>query len=60
MSNTKLSWTAVIEADPNNPNECILVFPDDMIAHLGWKEGDELDWEELDNGNWCLKKVNKD
>tara|TARA_B100002019_G_scaffold96061_1_gene82702 strand:+ start:1703 stop:1873 length:171 start_codon:yes stop_codon:yes gene_type:complete len=34
----------------------ILTIPDDMLEELGWKEGDELEWVEQDNGAFILRK----
>jgi hypothetical protein len=31
-------------------------FPSDALNQVGWDEGDTLIWEELDNGNWSIKK----
>ena len=51
------SWTVTIEEDPDNPEECILPFPPEMLEIVGWKEGDTLDWIDNKDGTWSIKKV---
>jgi len=34
----------------------VLTFPDEMIEKLGWKEGDVLEWKDLEDGSFSLKK----
>jgi bifunctional DNA-binding transcriptional regulator/antitoxin component of YhaV-PrlF toxin-antitoxin module len=34
----------------------VLTFPDEMIEKLGWKEGDVLEWIDLEDGSFTLKK----
>lgn len=30
--------------------------PEKMLKSLGWKEGDDIEWAELENGKFQLKK----
>lgn len=56
MSNT---YTLPIQTDENN--EPFIVFPEDEMVRLGWKEGDILDWKDNKDGSWTLtKKENMD
>jgi hypothetical protein len=55
LNNTKNSWTLTVEEDPET-GDGILTFPEDMLAQTGWKEGDVLEWIDLNNGAWQLKK----
>ena len=34
----------------------ILNLPDDVMEDLGWKEGDELEWIDNNDGSFSLKK----
>ena len=34
----------------------ILTFPDEMIEHRGWEEGDVLEWVDNQDGSFTLKK----
>ena len=49
-----MTWTATVEED-NNGELCI-VFPPESIEGLGWKEGDTLEWADIGDGAWSLKK----
>ena len=49
------TWTLTVEEDPAT-GECILQFPDDLLAQTGWKEGDTLEWQDNGNGSWALSK----
>ena len=52
-------WTATVQEDPDDPEGCIIVFPEDMIAELEWKDGDTLDWQVQDDRTAIISKVNK-
>jgi len=49
-------WTAKVEVDPNNPEECILVFPPDLLERAGWEEGDIIMCSILPEGRIILSK----
>jgi hypothetical protein len=49
------SWTLTVEEDPNT-GDAMLTFPPDLLEEAGWKEGDTLEWIDLENGSWQLKK----
>jgi hypothetical protein len=51
------TWTATVLEDPNDPEGAVFQFPPDMIAKLGWKEGDQLSWDPQPNGTVVLRKV---
>jgi hypothetical protein len=53
---TKTTWTLEVLEDPTNPEECILQFPDDLMAQAGWKEGDTLIWKDQGDGSWSLTR----
>ena len=58
MNNTiKTSWTLTVEEDPET-GDSILTFPPDLLDEADWKEGDTLEWINLNNGSWQLKKKN--
>ncbi len=48
-----------IQEDPDS-GELFVELPDQLLKQLGWKEGDDLEWVEEQNGNWTIKKVNSD
>jgi hypothetical protein len=49
------TWTLTVQEDPAT-GECILQFPEDLLAQAGWKEGDTLEWHDNKDGSWILKK----
>ena len=49
-------WVAKVVADPDDPNELCLDFPDELLEEMGWVIGDELEFVEED-GHWIIKKV---
>jgi bifunctional DNA-binding transcriptional regulator/antitoxin component of YhaV-PrlF toxin-antitoxin module len=55
LNSTKNSWTLTVEEDPAT-GDGILTFPEDLLEQAGWKEGDVLEWIDLNNGSWQLKK----
>jgi bifunctional DNA-binding transcriptional regulator/antitoxin component of YhaV-PrlF toxin-antitoxin module len=52
---TAKSWTLTIEQDPDT-GDLMLPFTDEILAELGWKEGDVLDWVDNQDGSWSLVK----
>jgi hypothetical protein len=52
---TAKSWTLTIEQDPDT-GDLVLPFTDEILAELGWKEGDVLDWVDNQDGSWSLVK----
>ena len=50
------TYTLPVESDPEDPENLLLTFPDELIASLGWKIGDTLIWDIEENGTITLKK----
>ena len=48
-------WELTVEEDPDT-GDCMLTFPEDLLAEAGWTEGDTLEWKDLGNGSWQLQK----
>lgn len=48
-------WTLTVEEDPKT-GEGILTFPQDLLEEADWKEGDTLEWIDLGDGSWQLRK----
>lgn len=48
-------WTLTVEEDPET-GDGILTFPQDLLEEADWKEGDTIEWIDLGNGSWQLKK----
>ena len=39
-----------------NEGGAFVVFPDDAMEQLGWKEGDSINWQDNGDGSWSLTK----
>jgi len=48
------SWVLDVQEDENG--DAVIQFPDDLLAKVGWQEGDEIKWRDLGNGAWGLRK----
>jgi hypothetical protein len=48
-------WTITLEEDPET-GDLILPFPEDLLEHAGWKEGDIIVWKVQDDGSCILEK----
>lgn len=51
-----VQWTLQTEEDPET-GDLLLQFPLDLLANLGWKEGDTIEWIDNGDGSWSLKKA---
>lgn len=47
-------WT--LNVQEGLAGDAILTFPPDLLEKAGWKEGDTLEWIDLGDGSWELKK----
>jgi len=50
------SWTITLEEDPET-GDLIMPIPQEVLELQEWSEGDTLEWIDLNNGSWQLKKV---
>lgn len=55
MSEKLKSWTVTLEEDPET-GDLILPFTDEILADVGWREGDVLEWIDNKDGTWTLVK----
>ena len=53
------TWTVVLDEDLET-GELLLPLPDELIASLGWKEGDNLVWDVRTDGSVGLPKLLSD
>jgi bifunctional DNA-binding transcriptional regulator/antitoxin component of YhaV-PrlF toxin-antitoxin module len=51
------SYITMIEEAPDGSGDGILTFPDEMIAELGWKEGQRLKISLNEDGVIVLKSI---
>jgi hypothetical protein len=52
---TTKSWILTVEQD-SETGDLVLPFTDEILAELGWKEGDVLEWVDNKDGSWSLVK----
>ena len=53
-SKEQTKWTLDVQEDENG--DAVIQFPDDLLAKVGWHEGDALQWRDLGDGSWSLTK----
>ncbi len=47
-------WTLPVDEDG------VLCLPDELLKHLGWEEGDELEWIDQEDDSFILRKLTQD
>lgn len=55
-----MSYILYVEEDPEDSENFILTFPDELLANVNWKAGDTLNWDVQDDGTIILTKVKDD
>ena len=50
------TYEVLTQEDPET-GDLILPLPPELLAQMGWKEGDTLDWNQDDQGRWVISKV---
>ena len=53
IPDTARSYTLDVQEDSDGQ---YLIFPDEEMELLGWKEGDDIEWIDNGNGSWTLRK----
>lgn len=51
LGSESVRWTVPIDEDG------VLTLPDELLESLGWKEGDELEWLDQEDGSFILQKL---
>lgn len=55
----KRSWTVTLEED--DQGKLVIPFTPEVLAELGWTEGDVLRWHDNQDGTWSItKKADRD
>ena len=55
----KKTWTVTLEEDPET-GDLVLPFSDEMLAEVGWQEGDTIKWIDNKDGSWSLVKASSE
>ena len=48
-----------IQVQEAENGDAIIQFPDEVIAEVGWQEGDTINWEPTNTGGYILSKIEK-
>lgn len=57
-ASTKKKWTLPIEMIGDlDEADYFITLPDDLLEHVGWTEGTELNWNDNGDGSYTLTKV---
>ena len=56
MTTDQQCWILAVEGDPDNPENLMLSFPDDLLKSTGWQPGDTLTWIDNKDGTWSISK----
>ena len=51
-------YEVIVQEDPDS-DDLILPIPQVLLDQLGWKEGDDIEFNLDDDGRWILKRVSK-
>lgn len=49
-------WTVIVEKDQDS-EDLILPIPEELMEKMGWKEGDDLEFDILDNGCFSITRA---
>ena len=52
-TNLNTNYTVTVEG---NDEECFLPLPEDLLDHLGWNDGDMLEWIINDDNTITIRK----
>ena len=58
MNPDKESFSCIrsVVADPDHPEELLLDLGNELCERMGWVEGDIMEWTDLGDGTWQLRK----
>lgn len=52
-------WITTVQEDPET-GDAIIEFPDELLAAVGWQEGDVINWEVQPDGTCILTKKSQE
>ena len=58
--NEPQSWTLTLEEADDGSGDLVLPLTDEIMDSAGWKTGDVLEWIDIKNGAWILRKIEKE
>lgn len=54
-SSSDVAYEVIVQEDPDT-GDMLLPIPQELLDQLGWKEGDELEFNEASDGSIILSK----
>ena len=57
MTKKQQQWT--VKVVENSNGDSVLEFPDELVAQVGWQEGDEVEWDDNGDGTYTLSKATR-
>jgi hypothetical protein len=54
----QVRYEVIVQEDPET-GDLLLPIPQPILTSLGWKEGDDVDFDIREDGTFLIKKVNK-
>lgn len=52
----EFNYEVILTEDPET-GDLILPIPPELMRQMGWREGDNLDFNQDDQGRWIISKV---
>jgi hypothetical protein len=57
LENGPKTWVAEVIEDPDDPTQCILTIPSELLERMEWSEGDSLNIDTTETGCIILSKI---
>lgn len=51
----EFNFEVILQEDPDT-GDLILPIPPELMSQMGWREGDNLDFNQDDRGHWVISK----
>lgn len=58
QANDQVRYEVIIQEDPES-GDLILPIPQPVLDSLGWKEGEEIEFDVRQDGSFTLQRANK-
>ncbi|WP_238474212.1 AbrB/MazE/SpoVT family DNA-binding domain-containing protein [Pseudomonas cavernicola] len=53
------SWLVTCQDAGDGSGDLMLILPDEFMAESGWSIGEELNFEQQEDGSWRVSKMEK-
>lgn len=55
MQNPNNKYISVVQEDPES-GDLLIELPLELLEEMGWSVGDILEWSDVGNGSWSIRK----